>query len=246
MSDTALKKKGSSKHGKKYAQGLAKIQAGKNYAVVDAFKLLPEVAYAKFDETIDVALSLGVDPKHSDQMVRGAMVLPHGTGKTVRVAVLAKGEKAKEAEAAGADTVGSDDLIEKITGGWLEFDKMVATPDMMVALSKVAKILGPRGLMPNPKLGTVTLDVTRAVKEQKLGKIEYRTEKAGIVQVPIGKKSFGPEKLRENFNAIVGAVFRAKPPTSKGTYMKNITISATMSPGISVDVSDALSQAGVA
>ncbi len=234
------KKKTVGSHGKKYANALAKIEAGKVYAVKDAFELIPEVAYAKFDETVDVAFNLGVDPKHSDQMVRGALVLPHGIGKSVRVAVLAKGEKAKEAEAAGADVVGSDDLIEKIQGGWLEFDKMVATPDMMVAVSKVGKILGPRGLMPNPKLGTVTMDVARAVKEQKLGKIEYRTEKTGIVHVIIGKKSFGPQKLRENFAVLTSALQKAKPPTSKGVYMKNITLSTTMSPGISVDPLDAV------
>jgi large subunit ribosomal protein L1 len=178
-------------------------------------------------------------------MVRGALVLPNGTGKTARVAVLAKGDKAKEAEAAGADIVGADDLIEKISGGWLEFDKMIATPDMMVAVSKVGKILGPRGLMPNPKLGTVTFEVGKAVKEQKLGKIEYRTEKAGIVHVAIGKKSFGPQKLKENFNTLMAVLYKAKPPTSKGTYLKSITLSCTMSPGIGIDPVDAMASAGV-
>jgi large subunit ribosomal protein L1 len=224
---------------------MEKIQEGKFYTVNDAFELLPQVAYAKFDETVDVALSLGVDPKHSDQMVRGAMVLPHGTGKTSRIAVLAKGDKAKEAEAAGADVVGAEDLIEKISGGWLEFDKMIATPDMMVAVSKVAKILGPRGLMPNPKLGTVTFDVTKAVKEQKLGKIEYRTEKTGIIHVAVGKKSFGAQKLRENFNTLLATIVRAKPPTSKGAYLKTITLSTTMSPGIPIDTVEAQAAAGV-
>jgi large subunit ribosomal protein L1 len=218
---------------------LDKIEENKKYAIKDAFALLPEVAYAKFDEAVDVAFALGVDPKHSDQMVRGALVLPNGTGKTARVAVLAKGDKAKEGEAAGADIVGSDDLIEKIAGGWLEFDKMIATPDMMVAVSKVGKILGPRGLMPNPKLGTVTFDVAKAVKEQKLGKVEYRTEKAGIVQVAIGKKSFGAQKLKENFDTLLSALLKAKPPTSKGTYLKSITLSTTMSPGIAIDPADA-------
>ncbi len=232
--------------GKKYAGALEKLELGKKYAVTEAFKLLPEVAYAKFDETVDVAFNLGVDPKHADQMVRGAIVLPHGIGKTVRIAVLAKGEKAKEAEAAGADFVGADDLIEKISGGWLEFDKMIATPDMMVAVSKVGKILGPRGLMPNPKLGTVTFEVSRAVKEQKLGKIEYRTEKTGIIHVAIGKKSFGADKLKDNFVALFNAIYKAKPPTSKGTYLKNITLSATMSPGIGIDPTDAMTAAGVA
>jgi large subunit ribosomal protein L1 len=242
----AEKKQKLANTGKKYSEAFGKVEQGKKYSVQDAFGLLPQVCFAKFDESVDVAFNLGVDPKHSDQMVRGALVLPHGIGKTVRVAVLAKGEKSKEAEAAGADIVGSDDLIEKISGGWLEFDKMIATPDMMVALSKVAKILGPRGLMPNPKLGTVTLDVAKAVKEQKLGKVEYRTEKTGIVHVIIGKKSFGADKLKDNFNALTAALYRAKPPTSKGTYMKNITISATMSPGIVVDPLDAMAAAGVA
>ena len=234
------------RHGKKYSDAFHKVQLGKKYTINEAFDLLPTVAYAKFDETVDVAFNLGVDPKHAEQMVRGAIVLPHGIGKSVRVAVLAKGEKAKEAEAAGADVVGSDDLIEKIQGGWLEFDKMVATPDMMIAVSKVGKILGPRGLMPNPKLGTVTFDVGKAVKEQKLGKIEYRTEKTGIIHVVIGKKSFGPQKLRENFNTLTTAILKAKPPTSKGTYLQNITLSATMSPGISIDPTDALNTTGAA
>ncbi len=226
-------------HGKKYSNAARKIEMGKRYPVAEAFELLTQVTYAKFDETVDVAFSLGVDPKQSDQMIRGALVLPHGSGKSARIAVVAKGDKAKEAEAAGADVVGSDDLIEKITGGWLEFDKLIATPDMMVALSKVARILGPRGLMPNPKVGTVTVDVGRAVSEQKKGKVEYRTEKSGIIHVPIGKKSFGAQKLRENFLAIATIIGRAKPPTSKGTYMKKITISTTMSPGIRVDMAEA-------
>jgi len=245
MSDKS-KKTHDGKHGKKYATASAKIQLGKRYPVQDAFKLLPDVAFAKFDETVDVAFSLGVDPKHAEQMVRGAIVMPHGIGKTVRVAVLAKGDKAREATEAGADTVGSDDLIEKITGGWMEFDKMVATPDMMVAVSKIGKILGPRGLMPNPKLGTVTFEVARAVKEQKLGKVEYRTEKTGIIHVPIGKKSFGPQKLQENFAVVAGAIVKAKPPTSKGTYIKNITLSTTMSPGIAIDPAEVLAAGGIA
>ncbi|MDR3608508.1 MAG: 50S ribosomal protein L1 [Oligoflexia bacterium] len=242
----AEKKKKVGNQGKKYAEAIAKLQVGKRYSVAEGFDLLPQVAYAKFDETVDVAFSLGVDPKHSDQMVRGAMVLPHGIGKTFRVAVLAKGEKAREAEAAGADVVGADDLIERIQGGWMDFDKMIATPDMMVAVSKIGKILGPRGLMPNPKLGTVTFEVAKAVKEQKLGKIEYRTEKAGIVHVVIGRKSFGAQKLRENFSALLATIVKAKPPTSKGTYLKNITISTTMSPGIALDTADAAAVSGVA
>lgn len=234
----AKKQKGSC--GKKYLKALEKIQAEKRYSVAEAFDLLPQVAYAQFDETVDVSFNLGVDPKHADQMVRGAVVLPHGIGKSVRVAVLAKGEKAKEATAAGADVVGADDLIEKIAGGWFEFDKMIATPDMMVAVSKIGKILGPRGLMPNPKLGTVTFDVSKAIKDQKLGKVEYRTEKAGIVHVAIGKKSFGAEKLKDNFVALASVIVKAKPPTSKGTYLKNVTLSTTMSPGIAIDPLDAL------
>lgn len=223
------------KYSKKYAVAIKKIEDGKIYSTTEAFKLLPEVAFANFDETVDVAFKLGVDPKHADQMVRGALVLPHGTGKTARVAVLAKGDKAREAEANGADFVGADDLIEKISGGWLDFDKMIATPDMMVALSKVAKILGPRGLMPNPKLGTVTVNVVQALKEQKLGKIEYRTEKTGIIHAVIGKKSFGPQKLKENFAVLASAIIKAKPPTSKGTYIQGLTLSTTMSPGIKMD-----------
>lgn len=246
MADTPVKRAKKGSHGKKYSDALAKLVEGKRYPVGEGFDLLPQVAYAKFDETVDVAFNLGVDPKHADQMVRGAIVLPHGIGKTLRIAVLAKGDKAREAEAAGADIVGSDDLIEKISGGWLEFDKMIATPDMMVAVSKVGKILGPRGLMPNPKLGTVTFEVAKAVKDQKLGKVEYRTEKTGIIHVVIGKKSFGAPKLRENFLALTAVIVRAKPPTSKGVYLKKITLSTTMSPGILLDAADTLSAAGVA
>lgn len=241
-----VKKKRVGGYGKKYSEALSKIQAEKKYTVSEAFDLIPQVAFAKFDETVDVAVNLGVDPKHSDQMVRGALVLPHGIGKSVRVAVLAKGDKAKEAEAAGAEVVGSDDLIERIAGGWMEFDKMIATPDMMVAVSKIGKILGPRGLMPNPKLGTVTFDVSKAVKEQKLGKIEYRTEKTGIVHCVIGKKSFGSQKLKDNFNTLLAALLKAKPPTSKGTYLKNVTLSTTMSPGIAVDPLDVTASTGSA
>lgn len=225
------------KSGKKYIAAKSKIDPEKKYSVDEGFNLIQQVAFAKFDESVDVAFSLGVDPKHADQMVRGAVSLPHGTGKTAKVLVFAKGEKAKEAEQAGADFVGAEDMLEKINGGWLDFDKAIATPDMMVAISKVAKVLGPRGLMPNPKLGTVTFDVARAVKEQKQGKVEYRTEKTGIVHILIGKKSFGAQKLKENFLALLGVIVKAKPPTSKGTYMKNITISTTMSPGIAIDTS---------
>lgn len=230
--------------GKKFKAVHAKVDSAKKYSVKDAFDLLPDLCFAKFDETVDVAFRLGIDPKHADQQVRGALVLPHGIGKTVRIAVLAKGERAKDAEKAGADFVGADDLIEKIQGGWLDFDRLIATPDLMVAVSKVGKILGPRGLMPNPKLGTVTMDVTNAVKDQKLGKVEYRAEKTGIIHVPIGKKSFGSDKLRENFNVMAGQILRAKPPTSKGQYMRSVVLSATMSPGISLDPADVTAVAG--
>ena len=243
---TEVKKGHFGLHGKKYTDALAKVQLGKAYKIDEAFALLPSLAYAKFDETVEAVFNLGVDAKQGDQMVRGAIVLPHGTGKSARIAVLAKGEKAKEAQNAGADAVGAEDLIEKISGGWLEFDKLIATPDMMAQLSKVAKVLGPKGLMPNPKLGTVTVDVTKAVSEQKKGKVEYRTEKSGIVHVPIGKKSFGKDKLRENFNALAHAIIKAKPPTSKGTYMKRVTVSTTMSPGINLDTTDVLGVTGEA
>jgi large subunit ribosomal protein L1 len=227
------------KFGKRYAAALTQVDANKSYKLDEAFELVCKIAGAKFDETIDASFNLGVDTKQGDQQVRGAVVLPHGTGKKLKIAVVAKGEKAKEAEAAGADFVGAEDFIERIQGGFLDFDKLIATPDMMVAISKVGKILGPRDLMPNPKLGTVTLDVTKAVNEQRKGKVEYRAEKAGIVHVKVGKKSFGAQKLKENFLAIAGALVRAKPPTSKGTYMQGITIAATMSPGIKLDISDA-------
>jgi len=227
------------RYGKRYAAAHAMVDSSKSYKLDEAFDLICKLSSAKFDETVDVAFNLGVDTKQGDQQVRGAVVLPHGTGKKLKIAVVAKGEKAKEAEAAGADIVGSDDLIEKIQGGFLDFDKLIATPDMMVAISKVGKILGPRDLMPNPKLGTVTVDVSRAINEQRKGKVEYRAEKAGIVHVKVGKKSFGAQKLKENFLAVVGAVLRSKPPTSKGTYLQAMTLASTMGPGIKLDVSDA-------
>jgi large subunit ribosomal protein L1 len=227
------------KFGKRYAAAQAMVDSAKVYKLDEAFELICKLPSPKFDETIDVAFNLGVDTKQGDQQVRGAVVLPHGTGKKLKIAVVAKGEKAKEAEAAGADIVGSDDLIEKIQGGFLDFDKLIATPDMMVAISKVGKILGPRDLMPNPKLGTVTVDVSKAINEQRKGKVEYRAEKAGIVHVKVGKKSFGAQKLKENFLAVVGAVLRSKPPTSKGTYLQAMTLASTMGPGIILDVSDA-------
>jgi large subunit ribosomal protein L1 len=197
--------------------------------------LIKSRAKAKFDETIDIAMNLGVDPKHADQMVRGGIVLPHGTGKTVRILVFAKGEKEKEAQAAGADHVGGDDLAKKIQEGWLDFDRVIATPDMMGVVGRLGKVLGPRGLMPNPKLGTVTMDVARAVAEQKSGKVEYRVEKAGVVHVSVGKKSFSADQLFDNATALIDALVRAKPASAKGHYLKKISISTTMGPGVRVD-----------
>jgi large subunit ribosomal protein L1 len=222
--------------GKKYDNVMAKVDLSKEYAMEEALQVVKECVYTKFDETVDMALNLGVDPRKSDQMVRGTVVLPHGTGKTVRVLVFAKGEKEKEARDAGADFVGAEDLVEKIQKGWLEFDKAVATPDVMGLVGKLGKVLGPRGLMPNPKLGTVTFDIAKAVKEIKAGKVEYRAEKAGIVHVPIGKSSFDKEKLIENANAVVKSISKAKPAASKGKYIKKVTVSSTMGPGLKVDV----------
>lgn len=223
---------------KKFKAAKAKIE-NKKYAIADAFGLVVQVAPAKFDETIDVAFRLGVDSKQSDQQVRGAIALPNGLGKDVRVIVFAKGPKEAEAKNAGADYVGADDLVEKITGGWLDFDKAIATPDMMGTVSKVAKILGPRGLMPNPKVGTVTMNVGDAVSAEKKGKLDFRVDKAGIVHAGIGKKSMGAEKLQQNFGALLGALVKAKPQTSKGQYLRSITLSSTMGPGISIDVNEA-------
>ncbi|MBW1709242.1 MAG: 50S ribosomal protein L1 [Deltaproteobacteria bacterium] len=222
-------------HKRKMKEIRSKIDRNKKYTFDEGLKLALEVAYSKFDETVDVAVKLGVDPRHADQMVRGTCVLPHGTGKNVRVLVFAKGEKEKEAEEAGADFTGSDELIEKIQGGWLEFDKAVATPDMMGAVSKLGRILGPRGLMPNAKLGTVTFDVATAVRELKAGKIDFKTEKNGIVHVPVGKASFGPEKLLDNVTSFFEVIQRLKPATSKGTYFQSIAVSTTMGPGIKID-----------
>jgi large subunit ribosomal protein L1 len=211
------------------------VDPNRLYDIEEAIALVKQTAKAKFDETIDVAIRLGVDPRHSDQMVRGAVVLPQGTGKTARVAVFAKGDKAKEAEEAGADVVGAEDLVERVQNGWLDFDTAVATPDMMGLVGRLGKILGPRGLMPNPKTGTVTFDVRNAVREIKAGKIEFRTEKAGIVHAPIGKASFSEEALRENFAALIDALVKAKPQAAKGQYIRSITISSTMGPGIHVN-----------
>lgn len=227
------------KRGKKFRAAESKIDKEKKYSLEEALKLCAEVGYAKFDESVDISVTLGVDAKQSDQQVRAAVVMPHGVGKTTRVIAFAKGEKAQEAEKAGADFVGAEDLVAKINEGWLDFDKAVATPDMMVAISKVAKILGPRGLMPNPKLGTVTADIAKAVKEQKAGKVEFRTEKSGIVQCMIGKKSFGAAKLKDNFDTFFSTLMRLKPPTSKGVYIRKISVSTTMGPGIQIDPNDA-------
>lgn len=223
--------------GKKLENVKSSIDLNKEYSLEEAISLIKKSSYAKFDETVDMAINLGVDPKKSDQMVRGTVVLPHGTGKSVRVLVFAKGEKEKEAREAGADYVGAEDLVEKIQQGWLEFDKAVATPDLMGLVGKLGKILGPRGLMPNPKLGTVTFDVAKAVREIKAGKVEYKTEKAGILHVPVGKVSFDNEKLVENIIAILKSVIRAKPATSKGKYLKKVTLTSTMGPGIKIDIS---------
>ena len=222
------------KFGKKY-QDAAKLVEDKAYDAAEAMELVKKTATAKFDETIELHVRLGVDPKYADQQVRGAVVLPHGTGKSKRVLVFAKGEKVAEAEAAGADFVGSDEFVTKIQGGWCDFDVAVATPDMMGTVGRLGKILGPRGLMPNPKLGTVTMDLTKAINEIKAGKVEYRTDKAGNIHVPIGKASFEPEKLIANFKTIIDTLNKVKPAAAKGQYMRSVTVSATMGPGIAVN-----------
>lgn len=224
------------KHGKKYREAAEKAAVRTEWTLQDALKFLKENRVAKFDETIEVSMNLGVDPKHSDQMVRGTVVLPNGTGKTVRVLVFTKGEKIAEAQAAGADHVGSEELVEKILGGWMEFDVVVATPDMMPTVGKLARLLGPRGLMPSPKTGTVGVNVKEIVAELKAGKISYRVDKGANVQAPVGKISFSPEALEENALALIRSIVRAKPQTSKGTYVKSITISSTMSPGLPVEL----------
>lgn len=221
--------------GKKYAAALALMDRKREYSVEEAMELVKKTVPARFDETVEIAIRLGVDPKHADQMVRGAVVLPHGIGKTVRVLVFAKGEKEREAREAGADHVGAEDLIEKIQGGWMEFDATIATPDLMGQVGKLGKILGPRGLMPNPKVGTVTFDVARTVREVKAGKVEFRVDKAGNVHVPVGKKSFPAEHLVANGMALLEAIARAKPAAAKGQYLRSITVASTMSPGIPID-----------
>jgi len=221
---------------KLYAKAAAQVDVEKAYGLEEAIDLARKVAYVKFNESVELAVRLGVNPKHADQMVRGAVVLPHGTGKQVRVLVFAKGEKEREAREAGADLVGAEDLVEKIQGGWLEFDTAVATPDLMGQVGRLGKILGPRGLMPNPKVGTVTFDVARAVREVKAGKVEFKVDKAGNVHVPVGRKSFSPEQLVANAQAVLEALMRAKPPAAKGQYLRSITVSTTMGPGVPVDV----------
>jgi large subunit ribosomal protein L1 len=223
------------KRGKNYKKSAENIDRLKRYGFEEAIQLTLDGSHPKFDETIDVAVRLGVDPRHADQMVRGTVVLPHGVGKVVRVIVFAKGEKEKEATDAGADYVGSDEYIAKIQDGWMEFDKAIATPDMMSSVSKLGRILGPRGMMPNAKLGTVTFDVAKAVSEIKAGKIDFRVEKAGIVHAPMGKVSFGLNNLVENISAFMDTILRLKPPASKGTYLRSIAISTTMGPGVKID-----------
>jgi large subunit ribosomal protein L1 len=227
---------------KKFKDALAKVDRSKSYTMNDGIDLVKNSAFAKFNETVDVAVRLGVDPRHADQMVRGAVVLPNGLGKEVKVLVFAKGEKEREARDAGADYVGADDLVAKIQEGWFDFDTAIATPDMMGVVGKIGKLLGPRGLMPNPKVGTVTFDVGRAVNESKSGKVEFRVEKAGIIHAPVGKVSFDADKLKENILALVDALVKAKPSAAKGTYIKKISVSATMGPGVNLDVSDVSAQ----
>ena len=224
------------KHGKKYIDSLKLIEAGKLYDPDEAVKVALQTAKSKFDETMEISIRLGVDPRQADQQVRGAVVLPHGTGKTVRVLVFAKGDQAKEAEAAGADYVGAEELVAKIQGeNWFDFDVVVATPNMMGVVGRLGRVLGPKGLMPNPKSGTVTMDVAKAIADIKAGKVEYRLDKTAIIHCPIGKKSFTPEKLTENMSTLMGAIIRAKPAAAKGIYIRSVVISATMGPGVKVN-----------
>ena len=223
------------KKGKKYLEAIKKIDEEQKYNLDEGLTLLKEVCYANFDETVDIVVRLGVDPRKADQMVRGSVTLPHGTGKSVTVLVFAKGEKEKEAQDAGADYVGAEDFAEKIQGGWLEFDRAIATPDMMGVVGKLGRILGPRGLMPNPKSGTVTFDIAQAVKDIKAGQVEFRVEKAGIIHCPIGKRSFPVESLAENARALLETLLRMKPASSKGQYMRSVAISSTMGVGIKLD-----------
>ena len=224
-----------SEKGKNYRAALNKVDRNQRYLLEDSLRLAKETARAKFDETVEMAIRLGVDPRQADQNIRGTVTLPHGMGKSVRVLAFAKGDKEKEAQDAGADFVGSDELIKKISEGWLDFDKAVATPDMMGAVGRIGKILGPRGLMPNPKTGTVAMDIGKAVKEIKAGKLEFRVDKAGIIHVPVGKASFGPEQLIDNAKAVLGSIIRAKPASAKGNYIRGVTVATTMGPGIKID-----------
>ena len=226
--------------GKKYSEAAKKIDRDKRYALEEAIKIVADNKLAKFDETVEVAVRLGVDPRQADQNVRGTVVLPHGTGKTERVLVIAKGEKEREAKDAGADFVGGDEIVKKIQEeNWLDFDRVIATPDMMGQVGRIGKILGPRGLMPNPKVGTVTFDVAKAVSEVKAGKVDYRVDKAGVVHARIGKLSFGEQKLLDNVHALLAAIIRAKPASAKGNYVKSVALSSTMGPGVRVDTASA-------
>ena len=222
------------RHGKKFAAAAAQVH-GRTYSIEEAIPLIQKVKYAKFDETVEIAMRLGVDPKHADQMVRGTVVLPHGLGKSKRVLAIAGADKQKEASDAGADHVGGEELVEKILGGWIDFDAVVATPDMMRAVGRLGKVLGPRGLMPNPKTGTVTPNVAQAIKEIKAGKVEFRVDKTGIIHAPVGKTSFSSDKLIDNTHALVDSVVRAKPPAAKGKYLRTVTVSSTMGPGVAID-----------
>src|SRR6266404_4341457 len=223
------------KRGKKFTAARAQVGADRTYTIEDAMPLVQKVKYARFDETVELTLRLGVDPKHADQMVRGTVVLPHGLGKSKRVLAIAGGEKQKEAQEAGADIVGGEELVEKIMGGWIDFDAVVATPDMMRAVGKLGKVLGPRGLMPNPKTGTVSVDIGRAVREIKAGKVEFRVDKTGIIHAPLGKMSFNGDSLVANAHALVESIVRAKPAAAKGKYLKSVTLSSTMGPGVRID-----------
>ncbi len=227
------------RHGKKYLAVKAKVDSTRKYSLDEAVSLALETAYAKFDESVDIAIKLGVDPRKADQNIRGSVVLPHGTGRTVKVLALAKGDKAIEAKEAGADFVGAEDMIEKIQKeGWLDFDKVVATPDMMALVGRIGRILGPRGLMPNAKTGTVTMDIGKAVKDIKAGKVDFRVDRAGVVHVPIGRVSFGQDKIKENFSAIADTILRMKPSTAKGAYVRSLAIATTMGPGVRMDTGE--------
>jgi large subunit ribosomal protein L1 len=225
--------------GKKYKAALAQVEAGKLYSLNDAVNLIKKIAFAKFDETVELTMVLGVDPRKADQLVRGTIVLPHGLGKSKRVAVIASGDKQREAKEAGADEVGGEDLVERIKGGYLDFDAVIATPDMMKSVGTLGKVLGPRGLMPNPKTGTVTMDVTNAIRETKAGKVEFRVDKTGVIHVPVGKVSFTPDKIADNARMLIDAVMKAKPSTAKGKYVKKANIASTMGPGVLLDVTAA-------